>query len=147
MNTTSTHTSPAASSTTETVYECSECGEQTLQQRCEDCNLFTRRLGAGGHCPHCDELLLITDLDLPPARSTTKSYTDNLTSSQPRLEGALTVPWDRQTQLPDLALHRLGGVAVTVGAGVGGSRRGRRAGLLTAWLYNVAAARAQAAAA
>jgi len=81
MNTTSTHTSRAASSTTGTVYECSECGEQTLQRRCQDCNLFTRRLGAGGHCPHCDELLLITDLDPPPARSTTESYTDNLTSS------------------------------------------------------------------
>ena len=86
MNTTSTHPSPAASSTTGTVYECSECGEQTLQRRCEDCNLFTRRLGAGGHCPHCDELLLVTDLDLPPARSTTESYTDNLTSSPLRAQ-------------------------------------------------------------
>ena len=82
MNTTSTHTSRPASSTTGTVYECSECGEQTLQRRCQDCNLFTRRLGAGGHCPHCDELLLITDLDPPPARSTTESYTDTLTSSK-----------------------------------------------------------------
>ncbi len=79
--TSSITSSPVASSTTGTVYQCADCGELTLQRRCEDCNLFTRRLGAGGHCPHCDELLLITDLDLPPARSTTGSYTENLTSS------------------------------------------------------------------
>jgi predicted RNA-binding Zn-ribbon protein involved in translation (DUF1610 family) len=82
MTTASTPTSPA-SSTTGTVYQCPDCGEQTLQRRCEDCNLFTRRLGAGGHCPHCDEVVLLADLDLPPARSTTGSYTDNLTSSAP----------------------------------------------------------------
>ncbi len=81
MNTANTRTSPATASTTGTVYECPECGEQTLQRRCQDCNLFTRRLGAGDHCPHRDELLLITDLDLPPARPTTESNTDNLTSS------------------------------------------------------------------
>lgn len=44
------------------VYECSDCDERTDQRRCEDCNLFTRRAGAGGHCPSCDELILVEEL-------------------------------------------------------------------------------------
>lgn len=27
-----------------------------------DCNLFTRRLGPGGACPHCDEPVVLDDL-------------------------------------------------------------------------------------
>jgi len=44
------------------VYECSECGERLLQRRCPDCNLFTRRLGRGGRCLHCDELVTLNEL-------------------------------------------------------------------------------------
>ncbi len=51
-----------ASSSLPVVYECAECGERQLQRRCEDCNLFTRRLDRGGPCPHCDELVTLTDL-------------------------------------------------------------------------------------
>ena len=41
------------------VYECRDCGErQAGIRRCEDCNLFMRRLGPGGSCPHC----LLTEL-------------------------------------------------------------------------------------
>jgi hypothetical protein len=46
-----------------TVYECPTCGERYLGvQRCPDCQHFCRALGLGGACPHCDELLLITDV-------------------------------------------------------------------------------------
>ncbi len=63
----------------DTVYE---CGEQTTDRRCPDCHLFTRRLGPGGHCPSCDELVLISDiLTTNQARSTTGSYTEDLTGS------------------------------------------------------------------
>ncbi len=44
------------------IYQCPECEERMRQRRCEDCNLFTRRLGAGAPCPHCDELVALTDL-------------------------------------------------------------------------------------
>ena len=46
-----------------TLYECPTCGERYLGvQRCPDCQHFCRSLGLGGACPHCDELLLITDV-------------------------------------------------------------------------------------
>jgi predicted RNA-binding Zn-ribbon protein involved in translation (DUF1610 family) len=46
-----------------TLYECPTCGERYLGvQRCPDCRHFCRSLGLGGTCPHCDELLLITDV-------------------------------------------------------------------------------------
>jgi hypothetical protein len=46
-----------------TVYECDTCGTRTVgQQRCDQCGTFMRRIGLGGHCPHCDEPIAITDL-------------------------------------------------------------------------------------
>jgi hypothetical protein len=46
-----------------TLYECPTCGERYLgERRCPDCHRFCRALGLGGVCPHCDELLLLTDL-------------------------------------------------------------------------------------
>jgi hypothetical protein len=59
-----------------TVYECGECGERTLERRCPDCNLFTRRLGSGGTCPACDEPVLTTELntnDQPIAAALTQT--------------------------------------------------------------------------
>jgi rubrerythrin len=55
---------PGLRSRTEgTVYECDGCGERFIgAQRCESCNLFARRIGAGGPCPHCDEPVAITEL-------------------------------------------------------------------------------------
>jgi predicted amidophosphoribosyltransferase len=44
------------------VYECAECGQRLLERRCPDCNLFTRRLGPGGCCPHCAEPITLDDL-------------------------------------------------------------------------------------
>jgi predicted RNA-binding Zn-ribbon protein involved in translation (DUF1610 family) len=44
------------------IYECPGCGERQTTRRCEDCNLFTRRLGPGGECPNCGEPVLIEEL-------------------------------------------------------------------------------------
>ena len=52
-----------------TVYECPSCGTRSLgQQRCPDCNVFCRRVGPGGRCPHCDEPLAVADLLTPEGR-------------------------------------------------------------------------------
>ena len=46
-----------------TLYECPTCGERLLgTQRCPDCHRFCRALGTGGACPHCDQLLLTSEL-------------------------------------------------------------------------------------
>jgi hypothetical protein len=46
-----------------TVYECPTCQTRSIgDQRCADCNTFTRRLGLGGSCPECDAVVLLTDL-------------------------------------------------------------------------------------
>jgi predicted RNA-binding Zn-ribbon protein involved in translation (DUF1610 family) len=52
----------SAPATVPVVYECGECGERMLVRRCPDCQLFTRRLGQGGSCPHCDEPVLFDEL-------------------------------------------------------------------------------------
>jgi hypothetical protein len=57
-----------------TVYECPICQIRALgEQRCAECNTFTRRLGLGGNCLECDAIILLTDLvdgtlDLPATR-------------------------------------------------------------------------------
>jgi hypothetical protein len=46
-----------------TVYECPACETRAVgDQRCADCNTFTRRIGLGGSCPECDAVILLTDL-------------------------------------------------------------------------------------
>ena len=53
-----------------TVYECPTCGARFLgEQRCPDCNVFCRRLGPGGPCPHCDEPVALVELLGAPAGS------------------------------------------------------------------------------
>ena len=50
----------------DTVYQCPNCDARYLGvQRCEDCNIFARRLGPGGQCPCCDEPIAISDLFNP----------------------------------------------------------------------------------
>jgi hypothetical protein len=44
------------------VYECPQCGERLVERRCPECNVFCRRLGAGGRCPACDEMVLVEEL-------------------------------------------------------------------------------------
>jgi hypothetical protein len=44
------------------VYECPSCGERQSGRRCSECNVFCRRLGLGGRCPACDEVVLVGEL-------------------------------------------------------------------------------------
>lgn len=45
------------------VYECPACQARYLgEQRCSECNLFCQRLGPGGCCPGCDEIITIDEL-------------------------------------------------------------------------------------
>jgi len=47
----------------QTVYECPNCGERFVgERRCPECNLFTRSMGVGGHCPECEAPILVVDL-------------------------------------------------------------------------------------
>jgi hypothetical protein len=46
-----------------TVYECPTCGQRLHgERRCPHCNIFARRIGIGGPCPHCFEPVAVTDL-------------------------------------------------------------------------------------
>jgi ribosomal protein L32 len=46
-----------------TVYECPTCGERLVGvRRCPDCHVFCRALGPGGHCPDCEQPILLADL-------------------------------------------------------------------------------------
>ena len=50
----------------DTVYECPDCAARYLgEQRCDDCNTWSRRIGPGGLCPCCDEPIAISDLFSP----------------------------------------------------------------------------------
>jgi len=47
----------------QTVYQCPSCEERYLgERRCAACNLMCRKLGLGGRCAGCDEVLTIGDL-------------------------------------------------------------------------------------
>ena len=47
----------------QTTYECPSCEQRYLLiRRCPDCNLMCRKLGLGGNCPHCDDLILVSEL-------------------------------------------------------------------------------------
>jgi hypothetical protein len=47
----------------QTVYECSACNERFLgERRCDQCNLLSRKVGLGGRCSGCDEILTVIDL-------------------------------------------------------------------------------------
>ena len=46
-----------------TVYQCPECETRYLaEQWCIDCSQPCRRLGAGGSCPCCEEVITIEEL-------------------------------------------------------------------------------------
>ncbi len=46
-----------------TVYERSVCGERSVgERRCQDCHVFSRALGLGGHCAECDHPMLLAEL-------------------------------------------------------------------------------------
>lgn len=45
------------------VWECGSCGTRSLERRCEDCNLFCSKVGVGGECPVCAELIAVAELE------------------------------------------------------------------------------------
>ncbi|MGH9188972.1 MAG: hypothetical protein ACRD0Q_02895 [Acidimicrobiales bacterium] len=45
------------------VWECGSCGERSLERRCRECNLFCSRIGEGGECPACAELVASAELE------------------------------------------------------------------------------------
>ena len=45
------------------VWECGSCGERSLERRCGECNLFCSRVGVGGECPACSELVASAELE------------------------------------------------------------------------------------
>jgi hypothetical protein len=46
-----------------TVYQCPACETRYLgHQRCSECGVFCRRVGAGGLCPECGEPIAVADL-------------------------------------------------------------------------------------
>jgi hypothetical protein len=46
-----------------TIYECPSCDARYLGlQRCPECGVFCRRVGAGGLCPECGEPVAVADL-------------------------------------------------------------------------------------
>jgi hypothetical protein len=54
--------------TAHTVYECPSCQERFLgERRCGDCNSMCRKLGLGGECGGCAEIVTLNELlDLDP---------------------------------------------------------------------------------
>jgi len=44
------------------VWECGSCGARSLERRCEECNLFCSKVGPGGECPACSELIATAEL-------------------------------------------------------------------------------------
>ena len=47
----------------QTVYECSSCQERFLGiHRCGQCNLMCRKIGLGGECPGCSDLITLAEL-------------------------------------------------------------------------------------
>jgi hypothetical protein len=51
-----------------TIYECPSCQERLLgERRCPDCNLMCRKLGLGGECRSCADIITLSELlDLDP---------------------------------------------------------------------------------
>jgi hypothetical protein len=47
----------------QTVYECPSCSERFVgDRRCGECNRMCRKVGLGGECSACSEILTIADL-------------------------------------------------------------------------------------
>ena len=74
--------SPPRSPRPATVYECPSCEARYLgHQRCPDCQLFCRRIGPGGACPHCDEPVALVDLYSDSTTTTGRSPIASIVTS------------------------------------------------------------------
>ena len=45
------------------VWECASCATRSFERRCEECNLFSSKVGPGGECPNCSELVGTAELE------------------------------------------------------------------------------------
>jgi len=79
-----------------TVYACGECDSRYLgEQWCHDCNRPCQRLGAGGTCPSCEEIILSEELigdqvhDTPSKNLPLQDNPSTMNKS-PRFQGKLT---------------------------------------------------------
>jgi len=78
-----------------TVYGCNDCDSRYLgEQWCFDCSRPCRRLGPGGPCPCCEEIILFEDIlggqidDTTPKNLPTTTCPSTMTKS-PRSQGKL----------------------------------------------------------
>jgi hypothetical protein len=47
----------------QTVYECSSCQDRLVgERRCGSCNLWCRKVGIGGECSGCGEIVTVSEL-------------------------------------------------------------------------------------
>jgi len=93
-----------------TVYACGECESRYLgEQWCPDCNRPCQRLGAGGTCPSCEEVILSEELtgdqvDDTPSKNLPLQDSPSTMKKSPRFQGKLRLPTFR----PKLDLELLG---------------------------------------
>ena len=97
-----------------TVYECPDCGERLLERRCPDCQLFTRRLGAGGPCPSCEEPVLVAELLDQVQDQPAPSHTENLTSSRVAVNALALVCLTRAVRPDEITMTDLDAVGSRV---------------------------------
>ena len=80
-----------------TVYACGECESRYLgEQWCPDCNRPCQRLGAGGTCPSCEEVILSEELtgdqvDDTPSKNLPLQDSPSTMKKSPRFQGKLIV--------------------------------------------------------
>jgi hypothetical protein len=78
-----------------TVYACGECESRYLgEQWCPDCNRPCQRLGAGGTCPSCEEVILSEELtgdqvDDTPSKNLSLQDSPSTMKKSPRFQGKL----------------------------------------------------------
>ncbi len=84
-----------------TVYTCGDCESRYLgEQWCHDCNRPCQRLGAGGTCPSCEEVILNEELtgdhlNDTPAKNLPRQDRPSTMTKSPRFQGKLRQPaWD-----------------------------------------------------
>ncbi len=79
-----------------TVYTRESCQSRYLsEQWCHDCNRPCQRLGAGGTCPSCEEVVLLEELTGdrvgdPPSKNLPLQDSPSTMKKSPRFQGKLT---------------------------------------------------------
>ncbi|MCA1693934.1 MAG: hypothetical protein LC749_03930, partial [Actinobacteria bacterium] len=78
-----------------TVYACGECDNRYLgEQWCHDCNRPCQRLGAGGTCPSCEDIILTEELigdqvNDTPSKNLPPQGSPSTMKKSPRFQGKL----------------------------------------------------------